>query len=112
MTTADKDSLMKTPEMAERSGISKATAKRWRQEGFGPPWLRLKGPQGEVRYPLSKFQEWMEKRLNESLADEYSKRPPEASDELPEPEYEEPEVEYEQVFDSRLGKRVRRRKGS
>ena len=97
--------LLKTPDIAERSQVSPTTAKRWRQAGYGPPWIRLRGERGEIRYPESEYEKWVAENLNQSLADEYSKRPQEAP--------EEPaEVEYHEVYDSRVGKRVRRRKGS
>ena len=67
--------LLKTPEMAERSGVTPITTKRWRDAGYGPPWIRLRGERGEVRYPESEFEKWIQERLNQSLADEYSKRP-------------------------------------
>ena len=101
--------LLKTLEVAERMGLSPVTVKKWRGINFGPPWKRLRGPRGEIRYPESKFEEWMNEDLNQSYAEELSKRPLEApegwneltgGDRIPE------------VFDQRLGKRVRRRKES
>ena len=67
--------LLKTPEMAERLGTTAITAKRWRAIGYGPPWIRLRGERGEVRYLESEFEKWIREGLNQSLADEYSKRP-------------------------------------
>jgi len=67
--------LMKTPAMAERADVTAITAKRWRAIGYGPPWIRLRGERGEVRYPESEFDKWIKENLNQSLADEYSKRP-------------------------------------
>jgi hypothetical protein len=87
--------LLKTPEIAERSQISPTTAKRWRAIGFGPPWIRLRGERGEIRYPESKFEEWCKEDLNQSYAEELSKRPQEAP--------EEPEMI--EVYDSRVMRR-------
>jgi len=71
--------LLKTPAMAERADVTAITAKRWRAIGYGPPWIRLRGERGEVRYPESEFEKWIKEKLNRSLADEYAKRPqPEA----------------------------------
>ena len=75
MTKAKYDRLLRTKEVAERTGVSPITTKRWRAKGYGPPWMRLKGPLGEVRYPESEFEKWMTEDLNRSLADEYAKRP-------------------------------------
>ena len=75
MTKAKYDRLLRTKEVAERAGVSPITTKRWRAQGYGPPWMRLKGPLGEVRYPESEFEKWMTRDLNRSLADEYAKRP-------------------------------------
>ena len=97
--------LLKTPDIAERSQVSPTTAKRWRQAGYGPPWIRLRGERGEIRYPESEYEKWVAENLNSSLADEYRKKAPEAPD-------EPAQVEWVEVFDQSLGKRVRRRKQS
>ena len=97
--------LLKTPQLAERAEVSPTTVKRWRQAGYGPPWIRLRGERGEIRYPESEYEKWVAENLNQSLADEYSKRPQEAP-EAP------AEVEYHEVYDSRVGKRVVKRVGS
>lgn len=67
--------LLKTPAMAERADVTAITAKRWRASGYGPPWIRLRGERGEIRYPESEFEKWIKEKLNRSLADEYAKRP-------------------------------------
>ena len=72
--------LLKTPAMAERADVTPLTAKRWRAIGYGPPWIRLLGERGEVRYPESEFEKWIQENLNQSLADEYSKRPQDDSE--------------------------------
>ena len=97
--------LLKTPEIAKKSNVSPLTVKRWRQAGYGPPWIRLRGERGEIRYPENEYEKWVAENLNQSLAEEYSKRPQEAP--------EEPaQVEWVEVFDQSLGRRVRRRKQS
>jgi predicted DNA-binding transcriptional regulator AlpA len=100
--------LLKTPDIAERSQVSPTTAKRWRQAGYGPPWIRLRGERGEIRYPESEYEKWVAENLNSSLADEYSKRPEKAPEEWNEPA----EPEMVEVYDSRVGRRVLRRKKS
>ena len=100
--------LLKTPEMAERLGTTAITAKRWRAIGYGPPWIRLRGERGEIRYPESEYEKWVAENLNSSLADEYSKRPEKAPEEWNEPA----EPEMVEVYDSRVGRRVLRRKKS
>ena len=66
--------LLKTPAMAERADVTAITAKRGRASGYGP-WIRLRGERGEIRYPESEFEKWIKENLNQSLADEYAKRP-------------------------------------
>ena len=97
--------LLKTPGIAERMGVSPVTVKRWRAIGWGPPWIRLRGERGEIRYTESEYEKWVSENLNRSLAHELSKRPQEAPDEPAEPE-------MISVFDQSLGRRVMRRKGS
>ena len=99
------DTLLKTPDIAERSQVSPTTVKRWRAAGYGPPWIRLRGERGEIRYPESQYEKWVSENLNRSLADELSKRPQEAPEEPAEPE-------MVSVFDQSLGRRVLRRKES
>jgi hypothetical protein len=77
--------LLKTPAMAERADVTAITAKRWRAIGYGPPWIRLRGERGEVRYPESEFEKWIKELLNRSLADEYSKRPQQEAPSSPKP---------------------------
>jgi len=75
MTKAKYDRLLRTKEVAERTGVSPITTKRWRAKGYGPPWIRLRGERGEIRYPESEYEKWVAGNLNRSLADEYAKRP-------------------------------------
>ena len=75
MTTVKDDRLLRTKEVAKRADISPITAKKWRAKGYGPPWIRLRGERGEIRYPESEYEKWVTGNLNRSLADEYSKRP-------------------------------------
>lgn len=87
--------LLRTSELAERLGVSAITMKRWRLAGFGPPWKRLRGPRGEIRYPESSATDWMQQDLNESYAEELSRRP-----------QEQPTPAPVRRYDSRLGKIV------
>ena len=75
MTTVKDDRLLRTKEVAKRADISPITAKKWRAKGYGPPWIRLRGERGEIRYPESEYEKWVAGNLNRSLADEYAKRP-------------------------------------
>jgi predicted DNA-binding transcriptional regulator AlpA len=75
MTTVKDDRLLRTKEVAKRADISPITAKKWRAKGYGPPWIRLRGERGEIRYPESEYEKWVTGNLNRSLADEYAKRP-------------------------------------
>ena len=94
--------LLKTPAMAERADVTAITAKRWRASGYGPPWIRLRGERGEIRYPESEFEKWIKEKLNRSLADEYAKRP---QDEAPSSSEATP------TFSMKDGKRSVRRGG-
>ena len=78
--------LLKTLQLAKKAEVSPTTVKRWRQAGYGPPWIRLRGERGEIRYPESEYEKWVAANLNRSLADEYSKRPQEAPEEPAESE--------------------------
>ena len=75
MTTVKDDRLLRTKEVAKRADISPITAKKWRAKGYGPPWIRLRGERGEIRYPESEYEKWVAENSNRSLADEYAKRP-------------------------------------
>ena len=41
--------LLTIQQVCEALSISHWTLANWRREGFGPPWLRLKG--NDIRYP-------------------------------------------------------------
>jgi predicted DNA-binding transcriptional regulator AlpA len=56
-----------TPEeLAERERVSKATVRRWRAEGEGPPYERLT-PQ-TIRYRLSEVERWERDRAQGGAA--------------------------------------------
>jgi hypothetical protein len=67
--------LLKTLGIAELLDVSPVTVKRWRAIGWGPPWIRLRGERGGIRYPESEYEKWVAENSNRSLADEYAKRP-------------------------------------
>jgi predicted DNA-binding transcriptional regulator AlpA len=67
--------LLKTLGIAELLGVSPVTVKRWRAIGWGPPWIRLRGERGAIRYAESEYKKWVAENSNRSLADEYAKRP-------------------------------------
>ena len=54
---------LKAKEVAEMITYSEDTLRRWRNEGYGPPWTRMKGDhgRGEIRYPESGVEEFMRK---------------------------------------------------
>ncbi len=68
------DRLLKVQELADRMSISPHTLKKWRMQGWGPPYKRLRGDRGEIRYCESKVDAWMKSDLHESFAQELSKR--------------------------------------
>lgn len=58
--------MLKTPEIAERLGVSEDTIKRWRRRTvrektqIGPPFFRSET--GVVLYPEDKFEQWIKER--------------------------------------------------
>lgn len=46
-------------ETARRLGISPRTLRRWRDDGIGPDWIRLRQPHGSVRYDESAVRRWV-----------------------------------------------------
>ena len=63
---------LKAKEVAEMITYSEDTLRRWRNEGYGPPWTRMKGDhgRGEIRYPESGVEEFMREGLVTSRAEE------------------------------------------
>ena len=63
---------LKAKEVAEMITYSEDTLRRWRNEGYGPPWTRMKGDhgRGEIRYPESGVEEFMREGLGNSRAEE------------------------------------------
>jgi len=97
--------LLKTNELAERLGVSDVTLKKWRLAGFGPPWKRLRGPRGEIRYLESSAVKWMKEDLNGSYAEELARRPQNAPQEAPDSPQSN---EGSKGYDSRTGRFVTR----
>lgn len=60
--------LLKPAEVADRIGVSKYTLLEWRRDGFGPPFLRLRG--NSLRYPESELEAWVSERTANSLTEE------------------------------------------
>ena len=63
--------LLKIAEVCELLNVSKWTLAGWRRDGFGPPFLRLKG--NDIRYPQHALEKWTEGRTVSSLAEERGK---------------------------------------
>ena len=59
MLDQDIERLLRVPEVVSLVGVTWTTLRRWRKVGYGPPYLRLRGERGEIRYPKSKLTEWM-----------------------------------------------------
>lgn len=62
------DRLLKPHEVAARLGVSKHTLLGWRRDGFGPPYLRLRG--NDLRYREADLTEWIAERRAHSIAEE------------------------------------------
>ena len=63
---------LKGKEVSKKINYSEDTLRRWRNEGYGPPWTRMKGDhgRGEIRYPESGVEEFMREGLVTSRAEE------------------------------------------
>jgi predicted DNA-binding transcriptional regulator AlpA len=60
--------LLTIIQTCERMGLSRYTLANYRRDGFGPPYLRLKG--NDIRYPEDSLEKWIEQRMVTSLAQE------------------------------------------
>jgi|TARA_R110000824_G_scaffold168569_5_gene345537 hypothetical protein len=60
--------LLVVGEVVNRLKVSTWTLANWRRDGFGPPYLRLKG--NDVRYPEDGLQKWIEELAVNSLDEE------------------------------------------
>jgi len=60
--------LLVIGEVVDRLKVSKWTLANWRRDGFGPPYVRLKG--NDIRYPEDGLREWIEERMVHSLDEE------------------------------------------
>lgn len=56
--------LLTTKEVAELTGYSEATFRKWRCTGVteGPPFFKTNGRYGHVRYRASQIEAWLKKR--------------------------------------------------
>jgi hypothetical protein len=52
----------------DRIKVSKWTLANWRRDGFGPPYVRLKG--NDIRYPEDGLNRWIKERTFGSLDEE------------------------------------------
>ena len=59
MRNQDVERLLTVGDVERLVGVSWTTLRRWRKIGYGPPYLRLQGERGAIRYPKSKLTEWM-----------------------------------------------------
>lgn len=57
-TVTDQTTYLSSRQLAKRLGISVHTLKNWRQKGYGPPFLKLAGPQSRTRYKLADVETW------------------------------------------------------
>ena len=60
--------LLRPKEVADLLGISPYTLLEWRQVGFGPAFLRLRG--NDLRYDEATLKEWIGSREARSIAEE------------------------------------------
>lgn len=49
--------MLSESQVAERTGMSRASIKRWRRQGIGPRWIRV-GPK-RVLYPTDALDAWL-----------------------------------------------------
>ena len=60
--------LLVIKEIMKRLKVSKWTLANRCRDGFGPPYVRLKG--NDIRYPEDGLRKWIEERTVNSLAEE------------------------------------------
>jgi len=60
--------LLKPKEVARRLDVSPHTLLEWRRDGFGPPFMRLRG--NDLRYPEDELETWIHDRTANSLTEE------------------------------------------
>lgn len=60
--------LLSPAEASERLNNSEYTLGAWRADGYGPPWLRLRG--NAVRYDEKDLEAWIDAQKVRSIAEE------------------------------------------
>jgi len=62
--------LLTTKEVAEMTGYSEATLRKWRVRGVanGPPYFKTNGKSGHVRYRASQIEAWIKKRAKQPIS--------------------------------------------
>ncbi len=63
--------LLKQEDTARMLGVSVYTLQAWRQAGFGPPFVRMRG--NDVRYDLRDVEAFIEQHKSSSIAEERAK---------------------------------------
>lgn len=53
--------LLTEQEISEMTGIKKSTLRKWRLEGGGPPFIKVRGFM--IRYPLSEVEEYFKRQM-------------------------------------------------
>ncbi|MDD9376537.1 helix-turn-helix domain-containing protein [Streptomyces sp. ZAF1911] len=68
------DALLTSAEVADRLGVSEKTLGNWRTRRYGPPFIRLSGAFGPVRYRPADVDAWEERRLTDPEAPKVLRR--------------------------------------
>jgi len=61
------ESYITADDVAQKLNVSKPTVYGWIHRGVAPPYVRLNG---SVRFPLGKFNSWLQKKLISPHSDE------------------------------------------
>lgn len=56
------ETVLEEEHVAGMLGVESSTLQRWRRENYGPPFSRLRGPRGRVRYLRSDVIAWLRSR--------------------------------------------------
>lgn len=63
--------LLKQDDTARMLGVSTYTLQAWRQAGFGPPFVRMRG--NDLRYDLRDIDAFIEEQKSRSITEERAK---------------------------------------